>query len=204
MQSLNRSVPSGGTWGKTNNFSFVPSNTNPRQGCHHLGDITVRVQPTTAADPSLWALYSSVAALDNQAAPAVNSSSSAVLTAHDLTSLMNETFVDRRYGNTSNPFYASIPLKVVRSYESYSGSNGAGDGAGDGSSESGGMVIRFEITNTFTESVRIGALGASMPGDGMTPLYHYHYLCSVVLYCVCSVRCKRMPCMNVSRSLVCR
>lgn len=42
-RSLNKSVPSGSTWGKQNNFSFVGSAKNaPRTGSAMLGDINLR------------------------------------------------------------------------------------------------------------------------------------------------------------------
>eukprot|EP00854_Cymbomonas_tetramitiformis_P016357 gene16357-19415_t len=52
-------------WG--NNFSFVPPlwNWNPMKshrdgaGCHHLGDVTVRVQPASASAGAGFAMYSS-------------------------------------------------------------------------------------------------------------------------------------------------
>jgi hypothetical protein len=45
--SVNKSVPAGGRWNKTNNFSFVGSSQNRASaGCHLLGDITVRLAPT--------------------------------------------------------------------------------------------------------------------------------------------------------------
>jgi hypothetical protein len=63
VQSLNKSVPAGGVWNKTNNFSFVGSASNrPRTGCPLLGDINIRVAPAApgageGAMGTPWAIF---------------------------------------------------------------------------------------------------------------------------------------------------
>ena len=62
LKALNKTVH--GAFDTTNNFSFVPEQA-PRQGCHNLGDITVRIRPSR--EGGVFSYYSS--ASDVQAVP---------------------------------------------------------------------------------------------------------------------------------------
>ena len=141
IKALNKSVAPGKSWDKTNNVSFVPR-SKPSPGCHNLGDVTIRVRPHMAQSPA-WAIYSSADALPDQQATPV-SGHAGTIAAHDITALANSTNVDPKFGNTTNPFFSSIPLRVVRSYERVGGALSEADDA-DGNS---GLVIRINVTNT--------------------------------------------------------
>jgi hypothetical protein len=77
-----------------------------------------------------------------------------------------------RTGATSNPHFASIPLRLVRSYEK------APDSTRSEGSGGRGFVIRFNITNVAQQDVEIGALGIAMPSAGMQVIWSV--MCDVV------------------------
>ena len=93
IRALNKSVAAGSSWGAKNNASFVP-NESPRPGCHNLGDITVRVRPSSPKGGD-WAIYSSADAT-SQVASQVAGGNSNTLVAHDISELANATNVDPR------------------------------------------------------------------------------------------------------------
>jgi hypothetical protein len=70
--------------------------------------------------------------------------------AHDITALLNASSSNPRYNNS---MFDSVPVKVERSWGK------SADGAG--------IVLKFTITNTHTESLTLGGLGFPMPQAGM-------------------------------------
>ena len=147
-------------WGR--NFSFVPPLWNfwpPKRhrdqpGAHHLGDLTVRVQPANETNASIWATYSSAWSGDSvdveQTDTCVTSgvSEEALLDCSDVTAALTarpRSQIDARW---------PLSLRVVRSYER------AADGRG-------GLIIRWRVENNATSggSMRIGGLGFSIVPD---------------------------------------
>jgi len=147
LKQLNMSA-NGGTWGKANNFSFVRNDNVPRPGCHNLGDISMRVQPATSKLTDGFAFYSSSSASAGQVAPALPAGGN-VLASNDLSPLMNMTAPALQ--GKANPFFPTLPLHVTRSYERATNK---------------GFVMRFNLTNTHKEAIRLGGLGVSMPAAG--------------------------------------
>ena len=161
---LNKSsTPS--TWDKTNNFSFVaPLRSSPgsRQGCHALGDLTIRAKPSSSSSlsSSEWSIFSSAEATKTAIAVPVTARlppSTLPGLAHDISALLNNTATGT-VSNGSNPHWGGTsPFRVVRSYES-------GGGTTNGQ---GGIVIRWNITNAHaSDSIVLGGLGFSMPNAG--------------------------------------
>lgn len=159
---VNKSVPKGSAWNKTNNVSYVGI-IPPRQMCHNLGDITLRVQPASARAArgarDSWAYFSSANALPGVRAPDASvdpGKGRRVVAAHDITGLLNNTALPSP-ANSSNPYFGdAVPLSVVRSYEVPE----------DGKA---GVTIKFTLKNTWKEAIRIGGLGLPMPNGGQQP-----------------------------------
>eukprot|EP00873_Tetraselmis_striata_P027364 jgi/Tetstr1/447628/TSEL_034988.t1 len=138
------------------NFSFVPPlngwNRPERAvpGCHHLGDLTLRVRPrdapASASPRDRWAMYSSAAVGALGQAARLDGQPEHVYVADDITSLLE--------GGGAQPF--PLGLRVVRAYERV--------GAGDGD----GFLIRWNITNVSGQPLRVGGLGFTAPADGNT------------------------------------
>lgn len=142
-------------WGR--NFSFVPPLWNfwpPKRhrdqpGAHHVGDLTIRVQPASETNASQWATYSSAWSGDEvdvapAACPAV--APEALLDCSDITRAV--TALPNRQIDTRWP----LGLRVVRSYER------AVDGRG-------GLVVRWRLENNGTQALRVGGLGFSLVPD---------------------------------------
>ena len=147
-------------WG--DNFSFVPPLWNaypPRAhrdqpGAHHLGDLTLRLQPASSKNLSDTAFYSSarggaaVGATPLQRGDALYPKTPLkVLAAADLTpTLLAPGQLDTRY-----PLGG---LSVVRSFE-------------DPADAAGGVVMRFTLAlaDDAAEAVRLAGLGFSMVSD---------------------------------------
>ena len=104
--------------------------------CSHLGDLTIRLQPASATSPSAWSTYGS----NNLGKAAVLPAKAPVLAAQDISSVL---------AGSAGPADMKFPLKVVRSYER------SKDGAA--------LILRFTLTNTGADAVRIGGLGFAMP-----------------------------------------
>lgn len=116
--SVNKSVGSGGHWGKVNNFSFVGPPTNlPRSGCQQLGDINIRVAPSDdtesikGAGNTPWAIYDSAFGSESswQQITRVDTTSPNVLIAHDISAVLNAS--EQTVG-FNNSLFDQIPLKV--------------------------------------------------------------------------------------------
>lgn len=164
-QSLNKSVPAGHAWGKTNNFSFVGSASNsPRMGCPLLGDINLRVAPATPAGAgegegamgTPWAIFDSAFGTEVSWRDIKNVSSGDknVLASHDITAVLNASQESRgQHSYNSTLFGGDIPVKVVRSWEK--------------SADGTGLILRFKITNTWKKAIKLGGLGLPMPQAGM-------------------------------------
>jgi hypothetical protein len=160
VESLNRSVAPGQKWAKANNFSFVGSRYNSaRPGCQMLGDITIRVKPTASsgagkigAGGTDWAIYDSAFA-SRAAWTAVTNASTGpeTLYAHDITALLDASTTGHTGYN--NSLFDKVPLNVVRSYEKAPGGEG--------------VVLKFDVTNTHTASLKLGSVGFPMPHAGM-------------------------------------
>ena len=163
--SLNKSVPAGGTWNKTNNFSFVGAALNaPRTGCPMLGDINIRVAPSskqgTAAGAmgTPWAVFDSAFGDELSWRSIKNTSNAAdknVVVSHDITAVLNSSQASKSRGFEYNStlFDGDIPVKVVRSYEK--------------SADGEGVILRFKLTNTWTSALKLGGLGFAMSQAGM-------------------------------------
>ena len=101
VQSLNKSVPAGQSWNKTNNFSFVgAANNMPRIGCPKLGDVNLRIAPETAgsgegASGTPWAIFDSAYGSEVSWREIANVSSTDpnVLASHDITATLNSSQV---------------------------------------------------------------------------------------------------------------
>ena len=147
-------------WG--NNFSFVPPlwndfpkrNRRSQPGAHHIGDVTLRLQPASKSNFSDVAFYSS-----SRGGDAVNvttlspsdalwpPSTNRIIEAVDLTpTLLAPGQVDTRY-----PLGG---LHVVRSFE-------------DPADAAGGLVMRFTLSvdANASEGVAVRGLGLSMVSD---------------------------------------
>eukprot|EP01062_Namystynia_karyoxenos_P073105 TRINITY_DN69953_c0_g1_i1.p1 TRINITY_DN69953_c0_g1~~TRINITY_DN69953_c0_g1_i1.p1 ORF type:complete len:1162 (+),score=302.99 TRINITY_DN69953_c0_g1_i1:74-3559(+) len=138
-------------WGR--NFSFVPplwSFYPPKPhrdhpGAHHVGDVTLRVQPLGETNASSWAMYSSA-----RGGIIVNASEipgplpANVLARHDITPALHAPGqLDTRY---------PLGLSAVRSWEL----------SGDG----GSVLMRFRVTaNASGGGVRLGGFGMSLVPD---------------------------------------
>ncbi|KAJ9441383.1 hypothetical protein DIPPA_56176 [Diplonema papillatum] len=137
----------------THNFSFVPplwesypvlpDRSNP--GAHHLGDITMRIQPATDDSGTSWTTLTSAAGGTIVGCDTVTPTDSLVLDACDIT----------------KPIAASgdvMGLRVVRAFEK--------------TEPAGSLVMRFTITNTNATAIKIGAFGMTLPAEsewgGMT------------------------------------
>jgi hypothetical protein len=122
VRALNKSVPAGSVWDKTNNFSFVKE-TPSKDGCNNLGDITIRARPAGAHGD--WAFYSSASILSATPVPSTDAS---VLAAHDLTPQLNATpQVDPNASpkRPSDGVWATIPDKgLTCSAKEYQGDAG--------------------------------------------------------------------------------
>ena len=165
VRSLNKSVPAGGTWNKTNNFSFVGAALNaPRTGCPMLGDINIRVAPSskqgTAAGAmgTPWAVFDSAFGDELSWRSIKNTSNAAdknVVVSHDITAVLNSSQASKSRGFEYNStlFDGDIPVKVVRSYEK--------------SADGEGVILRFKLTNTWTSALKLGGLGFAMSQAGM-------------------------------------
>ena len=147
-------------WG--DNFSFVPPlwNTYPprahrdQPGAHHVGDVTLRLQPVSNTNLSDSAFYSSSRGGATFSATALKpgdklypKTSLKVLAAADLTpTLLAPGQIDTRH-----PLGG---LRVVRSFE-------------DPADAAGGVVLRFTISvdANATEGIRLTGLGFSMVSD---------------------------------------
>lgn len=77
------------------NFSWVPPlsgykrPTRSHPGCHHLGDVTLRVQPVAERDRAAWATFSTaLAGAEVDAPPVAGPLPPGVLAAHDVTPLL--------------------------------------------------------------------------------------------------------------------
>ena len=157
VESLNKSVPRGARWNKTNDFNFVGGAGNtPRPGCHHLGDITIRVAPVSGsraggAGGTPWAIYDSAMAQRTawSGIKNVSSKGAGVVVAHDITAVLNASTSTDRYNNT---MFAEIPLRVVREWRT--------------STDGAGLVMEFTLTNTWTGPLELGGLGFPMPQAG--------------------------------------
>lgn len=129
------------------NFSFVPPLWNflPPQphrdfaGCHHVGDLILRVQPASVTDPTSWAFYSSAQGAAEVPVTPLNSSDPSVYDASDITPALTAS------GQTDTRY--SLGLSVARYFEQAPG------GAAKG------FRMRFAVTNTNASAIRIGSLG---------------------------------------------
>ena len=159
VQSLNKSVPAGQSWNKTNNFFSVgAANNMPRIGCPKLGDINLRIAPDTAgngegASGTPWAIFDSAYGSEVSWHEITNVSSTDpnVLASHDITATLNTSQLFHGYNSTL--FGGDIPVKVVRSWEK--------------SADGNGLIMRFKLTNTHKSALKIGGLGFAMPQAGM-------------------------------------
>ena len=108
VQSLNKSVPAGESWNKTNNFSFVgAANNMPRIGCPKLGDINLRIAPETAssgegASGTPWAIFDSAygSEVSWREITNVSSTDANVLASHDITATLNTSQLFHGYNST--------------------------------------------------------------------------------------------------------
>jgi hypothetical protein len=131
------------------NFSFVPPLWQflppmPHRdgpGCHHVGDLVLRVQPASETNTSSWAMYSTAQGADNVPATPLAPPSPAVFDASDLTPLFGA-------GGQPDTRY-SLGLNVTRYFEQIDGAGGP----------EAGFRLRFAVTNTNATAVRIGSLG---------------------------------------------
>ncbi len=140
------------------NFSFVPhlfswayppmpNRSNP--GAHHLGDLTLRVQPAAETNTSLWATYSSAMGGFQTVNPAVTPDPYPANTfdiANITPSLLADGQIDTRF---------PLGLEVLRAWERWT--------APDGTTEA--LQMTFTITATGPDAVRIGGLGMTLPAD---------------------------------------
>ena len=140
--------------GQHTNYSFVPPLTDGSALplVHHLGDITLRVR--AAGSSGGYDYFSS--AFGPGAASAVPAAKlrPEELAAHDITALLAATNLEGASTGASHgtlPPRPSLPLAVRRAY--LKSSEGGG----------GSLVVSFEVTNTATSAVEIGALGMSVP-----------------------------------------
>ena len=106
----------------------------------HLGDITIRLQTAKQEAEHTWSNFTTIM-LGMVAEPI--KASPPVLAAQDITALLNSSSTDE------------FPLKVIRSYEK--------------SSDGAAMIMRFELTCTSTESIRLGGVGFAMPESAGDP-----------------------------------
>ena len=135
------------------NFSFVPPLWNwipevPHRdwsGCHHIGDVTFRVQPASWQNASEWAFYSTAQASDDSPAIPLPPISPNVLDAANLTAATSSGGIDERF---------PLGLHVVRTVEVAPGGNP-------------GFAIRINVSvpSTAADGVRIGGLGFSLISD---------------------------------------
>ena len=118
-QSVNKSVPSGGSWGKGNDFSFVGGAGNrPRTACQMLGDINIRVAPVNdaasdkGASGTPWAIYDSAFGSEAswQDIKPVSGGGPNVLAAHDITAVLASSTA---YSGYNNSLFSATPLQVL-------------------------------------------------------------------------------------------
>ena len=164
VQSLNKSVPAGGMWNKTNNFNFVGAASNaPRMGCPMMGDINIRVAPATpsgkgeGAMGTPWAIFDSAFGREVSWRDIKNVSTADknVVVSHDITAVLNSSQMStsRGFDYSCTLFGGDIPVKVVRSFEK--------------SADGKGVIMRFKVTNTWKTALTLGGLGFAMPQAGM-------------------------------------
>lgn len=144
VQGLNNTapdVPPAGFGVKPSTYSF----TRPLdQGSVlplsvHLGDMTLRLQDTSATDPLASTFYTSA----QMAAPAkVLPASGSVLAAQDITAMVAGSAPSAEEAG-------AFPLQIVRSYEK--------------SADGKALILRFNLTVTGTTAVRAVGLGFAMP-----------------------------------------
>eukprot|EP01084_Bolivina_argentea_P028655 53226_1 len=151
IAAINKSIPANGTFTTYNNFSFVPLET-PHPFCNNIGDMTIRIRPTTASNG--WTYLTSASANVGDIAPIIHSNDPKVIKAYNVTTFLTRT--PDINGQKHDPFYNNIsPLQVIRSYEI--------------SADAIGFIIRFNITNTIQNDIEIGSLGFAMPCAGPQP-----------------------------------
>ena len=136
------------------NFSFVPPlwgyiPSKPHrdfQGCHHVGDATFRVQPSSETNASNWAFYSTAGGgNDFPAVPLPHDNN-----IYDFSNLTDAA----SHGNQIDTRFP-LGLIVLRSIEPAPGAGAPG------------FAIRFNLSvpTTATEGVRIGGFGYSLISD---------------------------------------
>ena len=162
---LNRSVAAGAQKTEANDFSFVGGVKNPpSQGCQMLGDLTIRVRPATAgaagagAGGTPWAIYDSAFAAESawQGVKTATGAGANILAAHDITALLDSSATNANGSPSAgynNSYFAKVPLRVVRSWEKAEGGRG--------------IVLRFNLSNTWSGALELGGLGFPMPHAGM-------------------------------------
>ena len=150
-----------------NNFSFVPPlwGWTPRKtnrshaGAHAVGDITLRLQPTSATTSNGWATYST-SRCSGETDPSLLPIPLTGRSSRELPSsrAYDESDVTPCFsapGQIDTRFAPGV--QVVRSFESVDAASGSTDG----------FVMRFTITanSSNKEGVRLGGLGMSLPAD---------------------------------------
>jgi len=129
------------------NFSFVPplfgweKSRRDMPGAHHVGDLTLRVQPLSSEDPKSWAMYSSArGGAVHAVTPSPSPLPAGVVASHDITpALLAPGQLDTRH---------PLGLNVTRTWET-----------GDD-----GLIMRFRLT-AGSQGVRVGGLGMSLVPD---------------------------------------